>query len=174
LRTASAVPTWPSAISFVVIALFWYRHHRLFQRIVEINTRLVVWNLVALFAIVLVPFATKLLAAPPAAPPGAQFSLGPVIYASMILLWGAAQVMMVVTATRGRLWRPGTPSGVPGNMIFATCTALAMFAVSIPVAFVSPAAAEYCWLLIPVVGAATRRLRGRVRSVLRPNDHAPR
>lgn len=47
-------------ISFAVIAMFWYRHHRLFQHVARLTVRMIILNLTALFAVVLMPFATKL------------------------------------------------------------------------------------------------------------------
>jgi hypothetical protein len=50
-------------ISFVVIGAFWLQHHRFFGRIDRMSTPLTMMNLASLFAIVLVPFATRLLSA---------------------------------------------------------------------------------------------------------------
>lgn len=151
-------------ISFGVISLFWYRHHRSFQRIARINTSLIVWNLVGLATIVLIPFATRMLSPEAVGLQGEQdngYHLGPILYASLMLLWGAAYLLVVRAASRSGLWREGTPATEPGDMVFGACSALAMFAVSIPIALVSPSAAMLSWALIPVVSAVAPRVRRR-------------
>ncbi|GIH08180.1 DUF1211 domain-containing membrane protein [Rhizocola hellebori] len=144
-------------ISFLVIAMFWIRHHRFFQRIARLNTSLVVFNLLSLFSIIVVPFATRAL------PSQGKFSLGPILYSCVMLLWGLAFVLMVRAAQRGRLWRDGTPSSTPGDLIFGTFAGLSMFAVSIPLALIDPRLAQASWVLIPVVAATAGRLRERGR-----------
>jgi uncharacterized membrane protein len=155
-------------ISFAVISLFWYRHHRSFQRIARINTSLTVWNLAGLATIVLIPFATRMLSPEAVGLQGEQadgYALGPILYATLMLLWGAAYILVVRTASRSGLWREGTPATLPGDMVFGACSALAMFAVSIPIALFSPDAAMLSWLLIPVVSAVAPRLRRRYSRV---------
>lgn len=58
---------------------------------------------------------------------------------------------------------------VPGDMVFGACSALTMFAVSIPIALASPNAAMLSWLLIPVVSAVAPRLRRR-RDIASPGE----
>lgn len=142
-------------ISFAVIAAFWYRHHQLFQLVDRVDFRLTLANLLSLFAIVVVPFTAKGLATQ------GEKSIGPVLYASTMMLWAIAYALMVLAASRGRLWRAGTSAATPRNMIFGSTAALSTFALSIPVAFVSPGLAEYMWLLIPVVTTIAGRLRRR-------------
>jgi len=151
-------------VSFAVVSLFWYRHHRSFERIARINTELIVWNLLGLAAIVLIPFATRMLSPEAVGLHGEQangYSLGPILYPSVMLLWGASYLLVVRTATKNGLWREGTPATVPGDLVFGAVSALAMFAVSIPIAFANPNAAMLSWLLIPVVSALASRLRRR-------------
>jgi uncharacterized membrane protein len=145
-------------ISFAVIAMFWIRHHFFFQRIARLNTSLVVFNLLGLFTIILVPFATRVL------PSQGKFILGPVLYSCVMLLWGLAYVLMVLAAQKGRLWRDTVPDSAPQEMIFGVCAGLSMFAVSIPLAFINPALAQLSWILIPVVSWAADRARRRTRA----------
>jgi uncharacterized membrane protein len=152
-------------ISFAVIGAFWYQHHRFFDRVERISTGLIVWNLVSLLAIVLIPFATKMLSAEAVGLHGEAdngYALGPVLYSLVMLLWGAAYVMMVRLASKNGLWRADTPATAPGNMIFGAASALAMFAVSIPIAFASPGLAQLSWLLIPVFARVGPMIRKRL------------
>jgi uncharacterized membrane protein len=144
-------------ISFAVIATFWYQHHRLFQMVARIDTPTIMANLLSLFAIVLVPFAARAL-------PAAEHenSFGPVMYASTMVLWAIAYVLIVLAAGRGQLWHQYISPTTPGNMIFGAGAALGTFAASIPVAFFSPGTAEYMWLLIPLVATVAGRIRRRL------------
>ena len=47
-------------VSFFVIALFWTSHHRIFDRLVAIDGRLMRLNILWLFTIVVLPFPTSL------------------------------------------------------------------------------------------------------------------
>ncbi len=141
--------------SFLVIALFWVQHHLFFQRIAKLNTSLVVFNLLSLLTIVLVPFATRVL------PSQGRFTIGPVLYSCVMLLWGLSFVLMVRAAEHGRLWREGVPASTATDIIVGTCASLSMFAVSIPLAFLDPQLAQYSWLLIPVVARIVGRMRAR-------------
>lgn len=110
-----------------------------------------------LFAIVVVPFATKVLSGDG----DTVYTISPVVYASTMVLWGMAHVVMVAIASRYHLWRKGIPATAPRGMIFGTATALGMFAVSFPIAFASPNTAQLTWLLAPVVAALAGRLRAK-------------
>jgi uncharacterized membrane protein len=153
------------AISFVVIAAFWSHHHRLFQQVVKMSTRMVWLNIASLFAIVLVPFATKVL------PELSDVPAGPVFYASVMLLWATVYVLLVVTATRQKLWHPDAPPSAPANMIFGAATSLGAFALSIPIAFVDPSLAMYCWILAAPIAAISGRIRrARQATALQPAE----
>jgi hypothetical protein len=111
-----------------------------------------------------VPFATRLLSSSEVGLDPAEhehYTLGPVVYALVMLVWGAAYIAMVLVARRAKLWRPDTRPDTPARMIAGAGSAMAVFAVSIPLAFVSASLAQYSWLLIPVVATSVRRLRRR-------------
>ncbi|MBB5866988.1 putative membrane protein [Allocatelliglobosispora scoriae] len=148
----------PFLISFAVIGLFWFQHHRFFQRVDRASGRLLVVNLACLLVVVVVPFATKVLGGPDTA-------FGVVFYAVVMLSWGAVYTLLVVTAQRDGLWRDDLPAGTGRRMITGAAVALAPFALSIPVAFASPSAAQYVWIL----AAPASVLAGRVR---RPSARA--
>ena len=58
---------WPAfvayAISFFTIGIIWVNHHALFGAITAIDRSLVFWNLLLLFFVVSIPFATATMAA---------------------------------------------------------------------------------------------------------------
>jgi uncharacterized membrane protein len=154
-------------ISFAVIGAFWFSHHRFFQDVARINHPLVFLNLLSLVAIVLVPFATKVLSV------NNENSFGPMFYASVMVLFGLAYVLMVLAADRAGLWREGTPPSAAGNKIFGISAALGIFALSIPLSFVDVNLAKLSWLLTPVVATLLPLLRARLRARVPARAPAP-
>ena len=144
-------------ISFVVIAVFWFHHHRFFQQIAKLSNLLIYVNIGSLFAIVLVPFATKVL------PELGDTPYGPVFYASVMVLWGVMYVLMAIIAKRQKLWRDDAPPTAPSNMIFGACVSLGSFALSIPIAFVNPSFAMYFWITAWPIARIGGLLRNRRR-----------
>lgn len=45
-------------LSFLIVGLFWYNHHRLFSRVTKVNSYVLWFNLAALFLQSLLPFTT--------------------------------------------------------------------------------------------------------------------
>ena len=143
-------------ISFLVIAVFWLGHREKFGWIVRSSGLLLWLNLGFLLGISWMPFATDLLIENGG-------SLATAIYAGLtmaISLFGAAMSWHAVRAglaadTHRDLsaWRLAWPS---------LSTAL-VFALSIPLAFWSPSAAQYFWLLLfPLHRFADSRIRSDV------------
>jgi TMEM175 potassium channel family protein len=146
---------FPFALSFVVIGLLWMQHHRFFQRVAAASRALLVVNLAGLLVIVAVPFVTKFLGEAEH-----DVGLGVVFYATALTMWAVAFVLMVGAVDRGGLWRPGVTRRDVRRMVAGSSSALAPFALSIPVAFVDPNLAPYLWLLgIPAGIVTGRQLR---------------
>jgi uncharacterized membrane protein len=143
-------------ISFAVIGMFWYRHHRLFQHIARLTTRMIILNLVALFAVVLMPFATRLttdMGDGPAA------SWGTVFYAGLMCAWAAVYLLMAWEAQRSGLWADTLPPAAIGNMVAGWTSAVIPFVLSMPVAFADPGLAKLIWILV----APSSYLTGSIR-----------
>lgn len=60
-------------LSFVVVAIQWVNHHRLFDSIPQVDTKFVWYNNLLLFTMSLVPLPTAFLAEDPMRPQGAMF-----------------------------------------------------------------------------------------------------
>ncbi|UZR98532.1 TMEM175 family protein [Chondrinema litorale] len=64
LHFSDILDQWKSLVafllSFINIALFWKVHHTFFAHIIQIDNRLLFYNLIWLFFIVLIPFSTSL------------------------------------------------------------------------------------------------------------------
>jgi uncharacterized membrane protein len=57
------IPGWPRRVSFATIGIIWANHHALFRNISEIDRTLLFVNLLLLFFVVSIPFATSAIAA---------------------------------------------------------------------------------------------------------------
>ena len=120
----------------------------------RIDARLVVLNLVYLGLIAFIPFPTRLLS------DQGDKSFSVVIYAATLGL-----AALVAAATRTHVKRRGMIGGISaGESASRTLVVAGIFAISIPIAFVSPGVAEWTWALLLATGAtgwARHRRRSR-------------
>jgi uncharacterized membrane protein len=130
-------------LSFVLVALYWLEHNRIFKRIRRNDNGLVWLNLVFLFLIVLVPFATNLIDR------FGDQSVAAVLYAVLMMLLGLSTAAM---------WRYAThehrlvDADMPDDLIRwgATLRLIppAVFLASIPVIFIDPDIGTYMWFAL--------------------------
>ncbi len=130
------------ALSFAVIAAFWIGHVRTMRAIDRTDSRFVVLNVVFLAAIALLPFPTSVVARQGDVPAGAIF------YAVFALVTATLSSSLWVYAWRGGLMSARIPDRIERLVTYRAVIVPALFAVSIPVALVSPAAAWVLWTLI--------------------------
>ncbi len=137
------------ALSFTVLGMLWVRHHGLYRDLHRIDGGLVRLNLVYLGLIAFIPFPTGLLS------DQGDTSFSVVMYAATLSL-----TSLVAAATRQYVKQRGLlkPDSISATEPVSRALIVGLvFAISIPIAFASPAAAEYTWLLLLVLA-----LRGRV------------
>ncbi|HEY7430838.1 MAG TPA: TMEM175 family protein [Streptosporangiaceae bacterium] len=133
------------AISFFIIAQFWLIHHRVFRQISAHQEGLAWWNFAFLFTITVMPFASALLGS------YSQNPLAVDIFAFNLLLASLATlVTLKLGQRRGLLALHATPRSVRIGEL-RSITGVAILAVSMALAWVSPDGAKYLWLLIAVV-----------------------
>ena len=113
------------AISFLAIGLLWMGHHRAFRHVDQYSSRLMFLNLLFLLSIGFLPFPTTVIG---------EFgnAVGTIFYAAAMAAAGLLLALL------------GRYVGAEGRFLWTP----AIFLLSIPVAFVSPDAAKYVWLLI--------------------------
>lgn len=129
------------ALSFAVVGRLWLVHHRFFATLEGFDGRLMVANLLYLSLIVLVPFASDLLGT------YGENELAVMTYAAILGLAALVNVVMIGYAIREDLVRAADRRA---TMPFGTARALftpGVFFLSIPVALLSPLAAQLVWLL---------------------------
>jgi uncharacterized membrane protein len=141
------------AISFAVLARYWLAHHRFFSALERFDGRLMALNLLYLAWIALVPFTSQVLG------DYGDTTDAVVLYAINMILVSGSFYAQLTYGYRARLFRPEAREFERRHNGPISLVVVAVFAASIPVAFVSVLAAEFMWLLTFVVGRqVTRRI----------------
>jgi uncharacterized membrane protein len=146
-------------LSFAVVGRFWMAHHRIFGSIALFDTTLVLFNLAYLAFIALIPFTSEVLGN------YSDDSTGVALYAANLTAVSIASWVMVRYAYRHGLMRDEAEryrarfAGV-GSLLVA-----AVFAFSIPLAFVSPTLATISWASLFVLGD---RMVDRLTGIRKP------
>ncbi|HUB37870.1 MAG TPA: TMEM175 family protein [Streptosporangiaceae bacterium] len=142
-------------ISFVVIGGHWRSHHRLFRYVNRLDSRIITLNMIWLLMIVIIPFATRLLSGRGGF--GVRFS----VYAIVQILTVLAFLLMSRHLRGGELLRPEAPPPTPRDDDASLLTVAAMFAISIPVAFV-PRWGQWAFVFWVASAPAGRVVRRRL------------
>ena len=126
-------------ISFLVIGTFWLGHHRKLHFIRRTDLRLVWLDLLFLLIIGLIPFATSLISENGGATATMLYAgIITLVELTLLALWIYAGFAGLTDLDRARQWQMARP----------TLLTAVVFALTIPVALVSPDVAKYCWLLL--------------------------
>jgi uncharacterized membrane protein len=144
-------------ISFAVIAAAWSHHHDLFRYVIDMDARLRQLNMAWLLAIVLTPFATKLLTTR-----GLETTSAHAVrfgFYALLQVGSSALLLMLQRHLAARRQAPATPAASITNLTWQSYGMLLGFGLSIPLLF----AWKLAWLLWivvpPVFGPVSRRLR---------------
>ncbi|MEV4889994.1 TMEM175 family protein [Nonomuraea sp. NPDC055795] len=141
------------AVSFVVIAAHWRAHHEIFSHVRALGGRLTSLTLAWLFMQVLMPFATRVLTADGAFAP--RFSL----YAIVQVLASGSFALTIREIRRAHLYDTDVPPQVFAQSLVRSICLAAVFAVSVPLSFLTNSTGAYlCWLMAPIVLTVARRL----------------
>jgi uncharacterized membrane protein len=139
-------------ISFVVIGAHWRTHHRLYRQVARLDSGLVSINMLWLLMIIITPYATRVLYGNGGF--GVRFSLYAIIQViTLVAVW----LMSRHIRTRG-LVRPGASAPLGAGDDAVILAVAAMFAISIPIAFVTEWAFA-CWVAAALVIRWVRRVR---------------
>ena len=147
-------------ISFFVISLYWRGHHRLYRYVTDAPPRLVLLNLLWLLAVILTPYATRVLY-------GGQdishsdFPWRFAFYALVQAFSAAAFVLAEREIQQRRLHSESMPAGLLERGLTINGVLVVSFLVSIPAAFAVYAWAFAIWTLIPVFIVLVTRIRRR-------------
>ena len=143
-------------ISFLVVAVYWMAHHRVFRPIRGYDRTLLWLNFLFLMTISFLPFPTSLLGE------YGEQQLPVVIYAVNVSVASLLLTSISWYATRGgRLTAPDLDEGGARHERAQGLAVPAVFLLSIAVSFFSIRAAMYSWLILLAVGPLLRRVRSR-------------
>lgn len=146
------------ALSFAIVAIFWVAHMSTTRLISHFDWPTTAANLVFLFPICLVPFASAWLGE------GLSTPIAWAAYAVVMIATSAANVAMVWLSTRdgGRLLVGGLPAG---ERLYrasrAAAPGLAFLAGLVLLAAGQVRFAQFCWVLIPIFLWVRERLHAR-------------
>ena len=157
---AEVLGLWPKylsyVVSFLVLAIYWQAHHRVFKPIRGYDGTLVWLNFFFLMAIAFLPFPTSLLGEYG----GQRISVA--VYGA-----NAAAASLLLSAIswyaiKGHRLAAHDLDEEQGRLRWLQGLAVAaVFLASIGVSFFSPTAAMYSWLLLLATDTLVRRLRSR-------------
>jgi uncharacterized membrane protein len=141
------------ALSFAVIGRFWLVHHRFFGEVIAFDSKLIWLNLFYLAWIVLIPFSSQVLG------DYGGTTAAEVVYAGNLVGVVLSGTLLFFDAQQAGLTQTDSAEARDSRR-HALWIAL-VFAGSIPVAFVNPSLATYCWLVLFLVPTADRIVRTR-------------
>ncbi|MEC3980278.1 TMEM175 family protein [Amycolatopsis sp. H20-H5] len=154
-------------VSFLVVGAHWHAHHEIFCHVRALSGRLTGLTLFWLFLQVLMPFATRVLTADGAFP--ARFGL----YALVQVLASASFALIIREIRRQHLYREDVPPRMFAQSQVRSLCLAAVFAVSIPVAFLTANGSAYlCWIAVPIVLSLAQRVQSRAAAA-RPAPRLP-
>ena len=161
---AEVLGLWPKylsyVVSFLVLAIYWQAHHRVFRPIRGYDGTLVWLNFLFLMAVAFLPFPTSLLGE------YGREQVSVVNYAANAAV--ASLLLSAISWYAGRGHRLVPPDHDDEESKIRRLQGLAVpavFLASIGVSFFSPMAAMYSWLLLAITDSIIRRVwshRGNV------------
>ena len=149
-------------LSFVVIAVFWRVNFRLMGSVVLMSPRLISWNIVAAFFVILIPFTTQ-----GTSDPGtADLPLPTALYALNIALASLSQTAIYHSAGKEGLTETGAGEGKPGlGQLLLHLPVPLVFLTSIPVTLLAgPLPGRLLWATLFVISPLADKLITRSQS----------
>jgi uncharacterized membrane protein len=139
------------AVSFYVIGRYWLAHHWFFSRVERIDRRMLSLNLVYLGFVAFLPFPTGLLG---------DYEENPIAFVVFALSMAAVSLTELGIsrhAYRAGLLLAGAPPDLWRWTVLASAFPVAVFVLSIPIAFANTTAALLSWLVLSPVGFYVNR-----------------
>lgn len=156
-------------LAFLLLGRYWLAHHELFSSLVGVDRTLMSLNLVYLAFIAFLPFPTELVG---------KYEPNPVsvvLFALCLSVVSTMEAVMFRHAVRTGLSRVEIGRAQYRYGMIQSLTPVALFLISIPIAFWEPSVALFSWLLSIPIGVITeRRASFDTRAILRPvKDEQP-
>jgi uncharacterized membrane protein len=133
---AALIAQWPVFVSYLlsylVVAIYWINHHRLFHVVPRVNNAVLWSNNLLLFCLSLIPFATAYMGEN-------QFRPFPTAtYAALLLTCGIA-FLILRTATNDELKQDARFDVFRAQAQRKNLISIGLYAISVPAAYVHPA-----------------------------------
>ena len=139
-------------VSFLLIGIYWTRHHALFGYVIDYTPKLLWLNLAFLLSVVLMPFSTGIFGE--YSTPRTIHYVTPLVLYVLNLCYSGVMLFFLWQYVGNPANRVCDDSLTPEIIRAAKTRAViitSVFALSIPVAFINAFAARYVPLLIPIV-----------------------
>ncbi|MFL5625937.1 MAG: TMEM175 family protein [Ktedonobacteraceae bacterium] len=133
------------ALSFYMVGVYWVAHHRMFSYIIHYTSTLLWLNLTLLLFVVFLPFSTSLL------DKYNNYVIVAFYGATLTIISLCSTLLWEYAAFRHRLIPPDLDEKTIGYLRGRGWITLALFALSIGLAFLSPLLAKISWLAIFVI-----------------------
>jgi uncharacterized membrane protein len=143
-------------LTFALIGRFWLIHHNLFETLERFDGRMMVLNLVFLALIALMPFGMDLVDTYP------DTSIAIATFAVILSLASLTHWTMAAYSVRSGFVRSQRAREARRVGSVGTLGIPAVFLLSVPVAFLSPLAAQLLWAATVVLRGPLRRVVGRL------------
>ena len=133
---------WPHyaayVVSFMTIGIIWINHHAMISRLARADHSILILNLLLLMGIVLLPFATELMAAYLRAPSGQSLAAG--VYGGSFLLMAVAFATLNrhILLNRAHMLKAELPLEERHRILSRSVSGLAPYLVATVLAVVSP------------------------------------
>ena len=157
MLSANAQLLWGLTLTWVIIAVFWFAHHRMFDRIVAVD-RVVLWlNFAWLFAIALLPLPTNIVVQNEPSAQVTGFYIGWMALISIIMM----AIVWYSQRTPGLLRDDFADTESARSAKIRTTLISGVFVLAFVVALILPSMATYLLLLMFVVDPLAARLAAR-------------
>src|SRR5215831_20782631 len=139
------------ALSFMIVGVFWISYHRVFNHI-RISHSILIWlNLLFLFFVTLISFATALDLR------YGRFHSVFIIYTSILTITSSILVIIWLHASKQNLLDKSVSKIQSKLMLYDLLIPTGIFMISIGVSFIDIRVAQYFWILIFVVKIIARK-----------------
>ena len=147
------------AVSFMIIGIYWISYHRVFNQI-KLSPSILVWlNLLFLFFITLISFATDLDFK------YSHFHIVFILFASILTITGSLLVFIWLDALKQKILIDSAMNKFQRRLMFYDLIIPPLiFLISIGVSFIDFAVAQYLWIFIFVAKIVTRRTFSKIRN----------
>ena len=140
------------ALSFMIVGVYWISYHRVFNHIRSSHTVLVWLNLLFLFFVTLISFATSIDLK------YGNFQFIFLIYASILTITGSSLAIIWLHASKANLLDKSITKIQSRLMLYDLLIPVGIFLISIGISFIDVQVAQYFWILI-IVGKIVARKR---------------